>query len=126
RVAARFADSWNAPLLTPGEVAERAEKLKGFCDAIGRSMPEISYYGPVWVDEDEERMARRLERAHASENRNVRLYARVAISGTAEQAIMRIREYEEAGVTHFVCHFGRADVTSGTEAFAKTILPAFR
>ena len=29
-------------------------------------------------------------------------------------------------MTHFVCHFGRADVTSGTEAFAKTILPAFR
>jgi alkanesulfonate monooxygenase SsuD/methylene tetrahydromethanopterin reductase-like flavin-dependent oxidoreductase (luciferase family) len=126
RVAARFADSWNAPLLTPEEVAERADTLRGFCEAAGRPMPEISYYGPVWVDEDEERMARRLERAHASENRNVRLYARVAISGTPEQAIARIHEYLGAGVTHFVCHFGRADVTSGTEAFAKTIVPAFR
>jgi len=126
RVAARFADSWNAPLLTPEEVAERAAKLRAFCDEAARPMPEISYYGPVWVDDDEDRMARRLERAHASENRNVRLYARVAISGTPEQAISRIREYADAGVTHFVCHFGRADVTSGTEAFAKTILPAFR
>ena len=125
RVAARFADSWNAPLLTPEEVAERAEVLRGFCEAEGRSLPDISYYGPVWVDEDEARMARRLERARASENRNVRLYARVAISGTPEQAMARIREYAAAGVSHFVCHFGRADVTTGTEAFAKTIVPAF-
>jgi alkanesulfonate monooxygenase SsuD/methylene tetrahydromethanopterin reductase-like flavin-dependent oxidoreductase (luciferase family) len=71
-------------------------------------------------------MARRLERARASENRNVRLYARVAISGTPEQAIARIREYVQAGVTHFVCHFGRADVTAGTEMFAREIIPAFR
>ncbi|MGH2783924.1 MAG: LLM class flavin-dependent oxidoreductase [Actinomycetota bacterium] len=126
RVAARYADSWNAPLLTPDEVAEKAARLRSFCEEAGRPMPEISYYGPVWVDDDEERMARRLERAHASDNRNVRLYARVAISGTAEQAIARLHEYRDAGVTHFVCHFGRADVTSGTEAFAKTILPAFR
>lgn len=126
RVAARFADSWNAPLLTPDEVAEKAATLKAFCDEEGRPMPEISYYGPVWVDDDAERMARRLQRAHASENRNVRLYARVAISGTPDEAVQRLREYERAGVTHFVCHFGRADVTAGTEAFAKTILPGFR
>ncbi len=126
RVAARFADSWNAPLLTPGEIGERAERLRTFCELEERSTPEVSYYGPVWLDEDEERMARRLERAHASENRNVRLYARVAISGTTEQAIARIREYEKEGVTHFVCHFGRADVTSGTRMFAEEIIPAFR
>lgn len=126
RVAARFADAWNAPLLTPEEIAERVETLRDYCDAEGRPLPEVTYYGPVWMDDDEDRMARRLERARASENRNVRLYARVAISGTSRQAAARINEYADAGVSQFVCHFGRADVTAGTERFARAMIPAFR
>lgn len=125
RVAARHADAWNAPLLTPAEIAERAEILRKECEALGRPMPEITYYGPVWVDEDAARVRARVERARASENRNVSLYGRVAVAGTPEDTILRLREYEEAGVGHFVCHFGRADVITGTELFARAVLPAF-
>jgi alkanesulfonate monooxygenase SsuD/methylene tetrahydromethanopterin reductase-like flavin-dependent oxidoreductase (luciferase family) len=78
------------------------------------------------MDKDENRLQRRLAKAHASENRNVRLYARVAISGTPHQVVDRIRQYEAAGVSEFVFHFGRADVTTGTELFARTVLPKLR
>lgn len=126
RVAARWADAWNAPLLTPAEVAERAEILRKECEALDRPVPAITHYGPVWMDEDAERLERRLARARASENRNVRLYARVCVAGTPDAVIARLREYAAAGVSHFVCHFGRADVTAGTELFARTVLGAFR
>lgn len=126
RVAARFADAWNAPLLTPEEIAERAARLRALCGDAGRPMPEITHYGPVWMDEDPARMRERVERARASANRNVALYGRVAVAGTPEQVITRLEDYEAAGVTDFVCHFGRADVTRGTELFARTVIPAFR
>lgn len=125
-VAARYADDWNAPLLTPDEVAVRVERLRALCDDLGRPLPEISYYGPVWLSDDAERIRARVDRALTSDNRNVRLYGRVAIAGDAHEAIARIKAYEAVGVSHFVCHFGRADVTTGTEQFAREVMPAFR
>ncbi|MEX2459546.1 MAG: LLM class flavin-dependent oxidoreductase [Actinomycetota bacterium] len=126
KIAARHADAWNAPLLTPHAVAARAARLKRYCDEAGRPMPEVTYYGPVWVDEDGDRVAARVERAKASDNRNARLYGETVVAGTPEQVVPRLQEYAEAGVTHFVCHFGRADVTAGTELFARAVLPAVR
>lgn len=126
KVAARHADAWNAPLLAPDEVAAKVERLRALCEDLGRPLPDITYYGPVWVDEDGDRARGRVERALASDNRNVRLYGRVAIAGTPDEVIGRLKEYEEAGVSHLVCHFGRADVTTGTEVFARAVLPAFR
>jgi len=126
RVAARYADAWNAPLLTPEELTERAGRLRALCDEGGRPMPEVTYYGPVWLDEDAAKMRARIERARTSTNRNVALYGRVAVAGSPDEVIARLKEYRAAGVGHFVCHFGRADVTKGTELFARTVLPAFR
>lgn len=126
KVAARFADAWNAPLLTPRQIADRADRLKVLCDALGRPMPQITYYGPVWIDDDAERVRARVTKATSSPNRTVRLYGEVAIAGTPDDAIARLKEYEAVGVSHVVCHFGRADVTSGTELFARAVVPAFR
>jgi alkanesulfonate monooxygenase SsuD/methylene tetrahydromethanopterin reductase-like flavin-dependent oxidoreductase (luciferase family) len=124
-VAARYADVWNAPLLTPQEVGERARMLAAFTPE-SRKGCATSWYGPCWIDEDEGRVGKRLEKARASENRTVRLYANVAIAGTPQMAIDRIREYEQAGVDEFIFHFGRADVTTGTELFAREVLPRLR
>jgi alkanesulfonate monooxygenase SsuD/methylene tetrahydromethanopterin reductase-like flavin-dependent oxidoreductase (luciferase family) len=126
RVAARHADAWNAPLLRPDDVATRAARLKTYAADLGRPAPEITYYGPVWIDEDGDRVASRVAKAKASENRNARLYGETVLAGTPEQVLPRLREYGEAGVTHFVCHFGRADVTAGTELFARAVMPALR
>jgi alkanesulfonate monooxygenase SsuD/methylene tetrahydromethanopterin reductase-like flavin-dependent oxidoreductase (luciferase family) len=126
RVAARHADVWNAPLLAPEQVAERADRLRLMCADAGRPVPEISLYVPVWIDEDGDRARARAERAAASSNRNARLYGEVAIAGSPDEAIARLTEYGRAGVSHVVCHFGRADVTTGTELFARAVMPALR
>lgn len=120
-VAARHADAWNAPVLSPDEVAARAAWLRERRPDI-----EITYEGPVWIDEDAERVARRVERNARSENPIARRYAEVAIAGTPEQVRARVQEYADAGVTHLVCHFGRTQDVRGTELFARAVMPAFR
>jgi len=119
-VAARHADAWNAPVLSPEEVAERAGWLRARRPDI-----EITYEGPVWIDEDGDRISSRVERNRASDNPVARRYAETAIAGTPEQVAARIREYEAAGVTHIVCHFGRTTDLRGTELFSKTVIPQF-
>ena len=125
-IAARYADDWNAPLMTPDQVASKGERLHARAAECGRDAPTVSIYNPVWVDAAGDKMRARAAKARASENRNVRLYGEVAIAGTPDDAIARLKEYESAGVSHVVCHFGRADVTAGTESFARDVLPAFR
>jgi alkanesulfonate monooxygenase SsuD/methylene tetrahydromethanopterin reductase-like flavin-dependent oxidoreductase (luciferase family) len=120
-VVARHATAWNAPVLSPDEVAERAAWLKARRPDI-----EITYEGPVWIDADGDKIAARMARNAQSDNATARRYAQTAIAGTPEQVVARIREYEAAGVTHLVCHFGRTTDLRGTRLFAETVFPSFR
>jgi F420-dependent oxidoreductase-like protein len=126
RLAATYADAWNAPVLSAEQVAERVETLRRLCEDEGRTMVDVTYEGPVWIDEDEERIEKRLERNRRAENPTQRTYARVAIAGTPAQVTARLREYADAGVSHVVCHFGRTTDLRGTELFARDVMPAFR
>jgi alkanesulfonate monooxygenase SsuD/methylene tetrahydromethanopterin reductase-like flavin-dependent oxidoreductase (luciferase family) len=125
RLVARYGDAWNAPVLSPEQVAERVEVLRKLCESEDRPMVEVTYEGPVWIDQDGERIRARLERNAAAENPTQRTYARTAIAGTPPDVVTRIREYVDAGVTHVVCHFGRTTDLRGTELFAREVMPAF-
>jgi alkanesulfonate monooxygenase SsuD/methylene tetrahydromethanopterin reductase-like flavin-dependent oxidoreductase (luciferase family) len=125
QLVARYADAWNAPVLSPEQVAERVEVLRKLCESEDRPMVDVTYEGPVWIDRDEERIAARLERNANADNPTQRTYARTAIAGTPERVTQRIREYAEAGVSHVVCHFGRTTDLRGTELFAREVIPSF-
>ncbi|MGZ4214266.1 MAG: hypothetical protein ACXVQV_13630, partial [Actinomycetota bacterium] len=60
-----------------------------------------------------------------SDNPVSRRYAEVAVAGTPERVIQRIREFADAGVTQFVCHFGKTTDLRGTELFSRAVMPAF-
>ena len=126
RVVARYADAWNAPVLSPEQVAERVGTLRKLCDAEDRPMVEVTYEGPVWIDSDGERIRARVERNAFAENPTQRTYARTAVAGTPTEVTARIRDYIEAGVSHFVCHFGRTTDLRGTELFAREVMPRLR
>jgi len=125
RLVARYADAWNAPVLSPEQVAERVVTLRRLCEAESRPMVEVTYEGPVWIDEDAERIHKRVERNAAAENPTQRTYARTAIAGTPSEVTARIRAYVDAGASHIVCHFGRTTDLRGTELFARDVIPAF-
>lgn len=124
-VVARHADAWNAPVLPPEEVAVRAERLAHLCEDSGRAMVEVTYEGPVWIDEDGDRLRARLARNRESENPVARTYARTAVAGTPEEIIDIVRTYRAAGVTRFVAHFGKTTDLRGLDLFARTVMPAF-
>lgn len=126
RLVARYGDAWNAPVLSPEQVAERVETLRKLCESEDRPMVEVTYEGPVWIDEDGERIRARVERNANAENPTQQTYARTAIAGTPEDVIKRVRDYADAGVSHLVCHFGRTTDLRGTELFASSVMPAFR
>ena len=125
RLVAKYGDAWNAPVLSPEQVAERVETLRKLCEAEDRPMVEVTYEGPVWIDEDGERIRARIERNANAENPTQQTYARTAIAGTPEDVIKRVREYADAGVSHLVCHFGKTTDLRGTELFARSVMPAF-
>ena len=124
-VVARYADVWNAPILSADEVAERAQTLRARCEELGRPPVEITWEGPVWIDEDGEKIEARLARNAASDNPTARRYAQVAVAGTPEQVATRVRAFADAGVTQFVCHFGKTTDLRGTELFARAVMPQF-
>ena len=45
--------------------------------------------------------------------------------GTPETIIAWLKEFRDAGVTHFICRFGDLDQFGQVERFAKEVLPAF-
>ncbi len=50
RIAARWADQWNAPGATPEVLAHKIEVLHGHCAAVGRDPAEIEVSVQVWSD----------------------------------------------------------------------------
>ena len=126
RIVARYAQSWNMGA-SPGDFRHKIEVLDAHCAAVGRDPEEIerSWFGPILIDEDPERLERRLrKRAEGAGGAGAAL-DRTMIAGTPEQVIARIEEFLDIGVTHFIAMFGRVDDLRSTELFARTVLPHF-
>jgi F420-dependent oxidoreductase-like protein len=127
KLVARYAQVWNMG----GSVAEFAHKmaiLDAHCTSVGRDPKEIerSWFGPLIVDEDLERLDRRLKKRAAAMGGVGAAMDERMIAGTPEQVIARIREFIAIGVTHFIAMFGRVDDLRATRLFAEKVIPAFR
>jgi F420-dependent oxidoreductase-like protein len=126
KLVARYAQVWNMGG-SPAEFAAKIEVLDAHCADVGRDPGEIerSWFGPLLIDDDADRLARRLEKRAAAGGVGAALDERM-IAGTPEQVIARIREFVALGVTHFIAMFGRVDDLRATRLFAEKVIPAFR
>ena len=92
RIAARYADGWNVPFISPADFAHKREVLARHCEAVGRDPGEIKTtinVGLAWREED-----MRPQFGHISE------FVRPGVlhGGEGEQAVVdRIGEYVDAG-----------------------------
>jgi F420-dependent oxidoreductase-like protein len=121
RLVAKYADRWNFG----GSVAEFRPKLRVLeehCRAVGRDFDAIekSWFGNVVIEETQERLDRRLAK------RGVKADLIPGIAGTPETVAARLREYVDAGVTHFISMFGRVERLEATDLFARSVIPALR
>jgi F420-dependent oxidoreductase-like protein len=126
KLVARYAQVWNMGG-SPAEFVHKMKILDQHCADVGRDPREIerSWFGPLLIDDDPERLDRRLKKRAAAAGVGAALDERM-IAGTPEQVIARIRAFTAIGVTHFIAMFGRVDDLRATRMFAEKVIPAFR
>jgi F420-dependent oxidoreductase-like protein len=90
RIAARFADGWNIPFVTPEQFAAKREVLHRHCADVGRDQAEIACavnLGLAWRPEDLE-----------PQFGNLRMAVEPSVlMGSDEQVVDRIGQYVDAG-----------------------------
>jgi F420-dependent oxidoreductase-like protein len=90
QIAARYADGWNVPFISPEEFARKSGVLDDHCAAVGRDPSEIRRtvnVGIAWTDE-----------SLRQQFGNLAEYVRPGVlTGSDEQVIDRIGQYVAAG-----------------------------
>jgi alkanesulfonate monooxygenase SsuD/methylene tetrahydromethanopterin reductase-like flavin-dependent oxidoreductase (luciferase family) len=126
RLVARYAQVWNMGG-SPDDFRKKIAILDRHCADVGRDPAEIerSWFGPLLIDDDPERLERRLRKRGQLSGVGAAIDDKM-IAGTPEQVIARIREFVALGVTHFIAMFGRVDDLRATRLFAEEVIPAFR
>jgi F420-dependent oxidoreductase-like protein len=133
-LAARYADWWNAVMLTPAEFQERSAALDDLLRAAGRQPQDVrrtlmlgTHFG-----RDQEELDRRLSWRHTRpEWAGKPLEAVVAalagsgrsLVGTPEMVIGQIQAYARAGVAELMLQWLDQDDREGLRALAESVLP---
>lgn len=90
RIAARFADGWNVPFVSPEVFAAKRAVLHSWCSELGRDPAEIRCAVNLGYAKDEDDMAEQFA------NLRMAVAPGVLIGGPAEVA-ERVQQYVEAG-----------------------------
>lgn len=132
RVVAEHADLWNMPPggigITPESYGQKYGVLLDWCEKVGRDPSEIEPHlaFPVFVDEQESKALERKRRLAESMGMDEPLASRHILAGTPEQVTERLREFEEAGVRHFVMGVRPWLVEGDLELFAEQVVKPWR
>lgn len=91
-IAARYADGWNVPFVSPEEFARKRAVLHRHCETVGRDPAEISCAANValaWNAEDAEKQFRGLRMAVLPS----------LLTGSDQQVLDKVGAYVDAGAT---------------------------
>jgi F420-dependent oxidoreductase-like protein len=123
RTVARYADAWNAALVTPDQARAKDAILRRWCDELGRDTDHIERtisLGPAIIRDhpaEADRVVRHI-REHA------RGVEREIPTGSAAELAERWRGYVDAGFRHLVLHFPAPFDAETLERFATEVIPA--
>ena len=126
-LTARYAQEWNALMVTPERFSELNQVLDNLLAVGSRSPSEVSrsmMVGCIFGHDDkqlEERVAARTKGERTAED----LLARGVVVGTASQMADQISQLEEAGVQRVMLQWIDLDDLDGLEAIGRDVLPQF-
>lgn len=121
RIAARFADGFNTPYLSPEVFSERMTVLDQACEAIRRDPAEITRTANVgfYLSDDPQVMEqRKAELAHVG--------TEGILLGSPQHAIDRIGEYERVGAQGLNIAFRPPIDWDAYQSFLEDVAPKFR
>lgn len=123
-LAARFATEFNAGFCTVSQTADRFERVRRACDAIGRPQSELgfSWVGTTVVGRDDVEVARRAGAIGADPAH----LAKVGLAGTPEQVVQRMGELSALGARRFYLQLMDPRDLAHVELIAADVLPHLR
>ncbi|GIW42454.1 MAG: hypothetical protein KatS3mg076_3031 [Candidatus Binatia bacterium] len=128
RIAARHADIWNNLAVTQDQLGKKVESLRRHCEQVGRdfSTLTVSQQCLVVLGETEKEAAANAEKAQRIYGGHMGGQGELAISGTPDVCIEKIRRHLELGCRMFVIEFFGKDTRVPARLFAERVMPAFR
>jgi alkanesulfonate monooxygenase SsuD/methylene tetrahydromethanopterin reductase-like flavin-dependent oxidoreductase (luciferase family) len=129
---ARLGDGWLSTQATPGEYRETLGQIRELAAIkYGRDPAAIRgvFSLGVYIDHDLERayeQTRWFQKEYHEMPVPEEVMRRWTIAGPAEACVERLREYEAAGVQHFIICVRARDYFAQVRQLAAEILPAFR
>jgi alkanesulfonate monooxygenase SsuD/methylene tetrahydromethanopterin reductase-like flavin-dependent oxidoreductase (luciferase family) len=121
-LAARWADEWNVPFVTPDDFASLSQRLDGLVQARGRAPAEVRrtlMTGLVFGRDDAEVRAHVASRAPSIDA----LWRRGIVAGTAGAVVEQLGRLAEEGVQRVMLQWLDLDDLDQLEALAQTVLP---
>ena len=131
RNVARYADRWDLPDgaagVTPDHFRIKWERVRAFCDEIGRDASELeTSTSLVPIIGDEAEVKRRIRDLQARVGWDDEQVQRHTLNGTPEQAIEQIHDWREAGVDHLLLSLWPGINYGEPAVFAESVMPHFR
>ena len=129
-IVARYAQMWNAPILSPDQFAKKNQVLEQYCQDINRDCSEIerSYLTPMYLNPSPEALQQVLQRAMTIRGLTEAEARQTILAGTPAEIRTRLQTYIDIGVTHFIINLRRPGLydREAVRVFAKEIMPALR
>lgn len=134
RLAARYADVWNAVGIGPARFTELARTLDRYLVEEGRSTAAVKKTAATFLyfGRDQEALKQRLARIRAAHDELKEMphtefldlvrNQDSSIAGLADQVIPQIRAYAEAGVEELMLQIFDSDDVDGLDAFAEQVM----
>lgn len=130
RIAAEFADEWNATRIDVPTFRAKREVLAAHCAAVGRDPETIgrSLMIPLALGRDAADVARRIAAARASfpslPSDEAAWRAAGFLAGSAESVIEALSAWKAAGMQRILLQMLDQEDIAALELFARTVLPA--
>jgi len=135
-LVARYADIWNAVMITPEALQEKLTLLDALIEKAGRTPGDITrtlmtpiYCGRTTAALAHQASSRRVTPALANLSDEALVdqqRGRGAIVGTPEEVIARIRVYERLGIEEIMVQWFAQDDLDGLQTIAEEVMPQVR
>lgn len=127
RIAARHADAWNVPYISPERYSHKIDVLDGWCEREGRDPSTITRTVNVgfWMGATEREAREERDRYNAQYGARAEERSGGQLFGTPGQAVERIQEYIDAGAQGLNIALRAPFNWDALHAFAEEVVPAF-